>query len=498
MPSYKHFTAKDQQEFIVLEELARKERARTRFMSFATYLNPVYDPQWYHRYICEKLEAFCRGEIPRLMIFMPPRHGKSELVSRLMPAYILGKKPTSKVIIASYSGALSGEMNIDCQRYIDSQEYKSLFPDILINDESGRKYGNFKRSSNRTETFSQFINDNGSVTFKSQGGIRAVGTGGAVTGFGANFIIIDDIHKNQAEADSIVLRDKAHKFYSSTLYTRLEEKASILLTMTRWHEDDLAARLLKEAEDDPKADQWEVLRFPAIAEEMGDRFYDTRKSGEALWESRYPHDDIVKRMKSVGTRVATALFQQRPTPLEGGLFKRQWWRYWETLPMEDSTIVQFWDSAQKVGITNDYSVCATWMKTRSGYYLIDLWRGKVEAPELENLAVAMFNKHLPSCVVIEDKSSGSSLLQYLRRNTTIPVLAYDPKQRDKEVRASAATPTVEAGNCYLPKRAPWLEDFIGEHERFPNGANDDTVDTTSMMVEYFNKATNYQPRVRRL
>jgi predicted phage terminase large subunit-like protein len=165
--------------------------------------------------------------------------------------------------------------------------------------------------------------------------------------------------------------------------------------------------------------------------------------------------------------------------------------------MERGEIVQFYDTAQKPGVTNDYSVCATWKKCVNGYYLLDLWRDKVEAPTLEKIVVANYNKWLPNKIVIEDKSSGSSLIQYLQHNTTLPVVPVDPTV-DKVLRAIDATPMQETGNLYLPENAKWLADFQIEHDQFPNGAHDDQVDTTGMMASYFRKLNNYRPRVRRL
>jgi len=507
----KRISRREEERLIQFENEDRILRARTRFMSFVTYVKPSYDPQWYHRYCADKLDAFARGEIKRLMLFMPPRHGKSDLSSRLLPPFMIGQRqmlglPQTNVILASYSGALSGEMNVDAQRIMESAAYKELFPDSLINDETGTKYGRFARSTNKLEVVHPTVEKDGRIKYVKHATFRSVGVGGAVTGFGANIIIIDDIHKNQEEADSLAYRDRAFKFYQSTLATRLEKGGQVLLLMTRWHEDDLAGRLLKLAEEDPESDQWETIRFPAIAESIDDPMRDAndhRKEGEALWPELYPAEDMRKRMKSVGSRVAACLYQQRPTPQGGGVIKRKWWRYYENVPDDPGIVVQFWDCAQKPGISNDYSVCATWkwIPTR-GYYLLDMWREKVEAPDLEITSTTMYFKHTPSAVVIEDKSAGSSLIQYLCRpsgnRVMIPVVPYDPGRRDKTVRALAAVPTIENGLCYLPKLAPWLEDFVGEHERFPNGANDDIVDTTSMMYEYFTTNGLEQPRVRSL
>ena len=189
-------------------------------------------------------------------------------------------------------------------------------------------------------------------------------------------------------------------------------------------------------------------------------------------------------------------YQQDPRPQEGGFFKREHWRRFRELPMERLKTVQFWDCAEKPGISNDYSVCMTWVQTLSGFYAIDRFRERVAFPELERACLDQYNQHKPHAVVIEDKSAGTQLIQNLKAKTTLPILPYQPGVNSKEVRAGGAVPTQEAGNLYLPDQAAWAEEFILEHERFPNVEHDDQVDTTSMMVEHFKQGQ--APRIRRL
>jgi predicted phage terminase large subunit-like protein len=222
--------------------------------------------------------------------------------------------------------------------------------------------------------------------------------------------------------------------------------------------------------------------------------------GELLWPHRFNKKVIADLKKQLGTRGSASQLQQDPRANEDGLFKRKWWKFYKELPARGQwkRVVQFWDTAQKPGISNDFSVCATWLETASGYYLLDLFRDKMEYPQLKWAIKNMYAKWQPNAVQIEDKSSGISLLQDLRQETTLPLIAYNPGQNDKQVRAAASTPTVEAGNCYLPEGVQWVEDFIKEHEQFPDGDNDDQVDTTSQMVEYFSRKSQFQPRVRSL
>lgn len=183
--------------------------------------------------------------------------------------------------------------------------------------------------------------------------------------------------------------------------------------------------------------------------------------------------------------------------MAGGFFKRSWWRRYRELPKDRTMRVQFWDCASKPGVSNDFSVCATWDQTPSGFYLVDLWAERVAFPELERACRDQAALHSPNAIVIEDKSSGTQLIQCLRASSTLPIIPYDPGLRDKVVRAGGAQPTVEAGNCYLPENRPWVELFISRHEKFPNDEHDDEVDTTSMMVEYFRRPVA-QPRIRTL
>lgn len=473
-----------EKELLELDEMEFFQKARKDLLFFTKYVEPNYFINWHHRYLCKKLTQFANGEIKRLMVFMPPRHGKSELVSRKLPAFIFGINPNAQIILASYASELASLMNRDVQKIIDSPSYAELFPETFLRKFHKRTNDSGPSASRTTELFE---------IVGHKGMFRSCGVGGGITGMGADYAIIDDPIKNQEEAFSKVYRDKVWHWYQSTLSTRLEKNDHILLTMTRWHDDDLAGRLLKLTKEDENSDKWEIISFPAIKENSFNK-NDPREIGEALWPWKYPQERLKKMKANFGSFFWGSMYQQDPVPTEGGLFKREWWKTYKEAPVF-TKIVQFWDCAQKVGISNDYSVCSTWGVTNNGYYLLDVWRNKVEAPQLEQTSQNLYLKWQPHQVVIEDKSSGSSLIQNLRQKTTIPIFAFDPKQRDKEVRASAVTPIVESGRCFIPESAPWLEDFLLEHERFPNAEHDDQVDTTSMALEHLSKQVT-TPRIR--
>jgi len=472
---------------LIYSELVARQARRGDFTSFIKLMRPEYRVEWFHAVIIKKLEDFLQKKIPRLMVFMPPRYGKSELTSRMMPSFIHGLFPNDQILAGSYNDTLASEFTRDVQRLVDSDTYRFIFPQTkIIADGSAGKYA---RTYSKHELIP--IGD-----FVPKGTYRSAGVGGTFTGRGGNWVLLDDLIKNREDAESEAFRNKVWDFYTSSIRTRLEKNGSILLTITRWHDDDLAGRLLKLAKEDLNADQWEVVKFPAIREDNACD-YDPRQPGEALWPWKFSLQEL-EAAKAANARDWAALYQQRPTVEQGNLIKRDWWQYYEQIPSSEIlNIIQFWDCAQKVGLSNDFSVCATWARTRNGFLILDVWRGKLEAPDLERKVQSQFAAFKPSAVVIEDKSSGSSLIQNLRRFTTIPILAYDPGRFDKGVRLSAAAPTIEAKKVFLPKRASWVETFIAEHENFP-GEHDDQCDTTSMAIDFFNKTTGLAPSIRTL
>jgi len=454
---------------------AKNELARRCLCDFATVSDDNYTVNWHHRVLCDYLDRFAKREIPRLMVFMPPRHGKSELVSRKLPAFLFGKNPDTSVIAVSYSGDLAMRMNRDVQRIIDSDEYSYIFPDTCLFGKNIRTVadGSYLRNSDVFEIVGR------------RGSYRSAGVGGGITGMGGEYIIIDDPLKNREEASSLTIREKIWEWYTSTLYTRLEKDGCILLTMTRWHEDDLAGRLLSQAESDPDADQWEVVTFPATAEAVSHP-YDIRNEGDPLWNDKYNSARLVTIKSSIGSYDWNALYQQHPTSPEGGLFKREHWRYWKELPKGISNWVQSWDCSFKATNTSSYVVGQVWAKSGADRYLIDQVRKRMTFTETLQ-AIRNMTKLYPKTrrKLIEDKANGSAVIDTLKKEITglIPV---NP-EGGKESRAQAVSPAVESGNVYLPFGMPWLGDFIDEFAAFPNGSNDDQVDAMTQANIYYGK-----------
>lgn len=461
----------------VLIEEARRELARRTMGDFVLYVDDNYQMNWHHRLLCDYLDKLACKEIRRLMVFMPPRHGKSELVSRKFPAYLLGRNPDTSIISCSYSADLASRMNRDVQRLIDSEQYLELFPGTQLSNQHTRRFyeTRYTRNNNMFEVVDK------------KGTYRSSGVGGGITGMGGEYIIIDDPVKNREDADSATMREKVYDWYTSTLYTRLEKDGCILLTLTRWHEDDLAGKLLKAAQEG--ADQWTILELPAVCE-YPPKPYDVRQEGEALWKWKYDEEALEKMKVTVGSRDWAALYQQHPTPGEGGTFKREWWNYYKVLPDGLYDFVQSWDCTFKDAQSSDYVVGQVWARKGSSRYLLDQVRGRMSFTETLR-AIRSLSAKWPQAIrkLVEDKANGTAVIDVLRKE--IPGLIPVEPEGGKIVRANAVTAVAEAGNIYLPDPsiAPWVHDFVEEHAVFPNGANDDQVDAQTQANTYYNSSS---------
>ena len=447
------------------------EKAKRKLIDFTTFTYSEYIVGWVHKEIAAKLDQFLAdviaGKSPRLMIFVPPRHGKSELVSRRFPAFALGKHPDLSIIATSYGAELATQMNRDVQRIIDSDDYREVFPDTQLYGKNIRTVasGSYLRNSDIFEVVNH------------KGCYKCAGVGGGITGLGGSILICDDPIKDAEQANSEVYRKKLWEWYTSTLATRCQPGGGILIIQTRWHEDDLAGRLVAHQKQEG-ATQWEIINYPAIAEK--DELH--RKEGEALHPERYSLAALKAIMVDLGSRVWNALFQQRPSAMEGTIFKREWWQFYRETPTF-KRIIQSWDTAFKKGEDNDFSVCTTWGEAVNGFYLIDRWSQKVEFPELSRAVKAQNEKHKPNVILIEDKASGQSIIQALKKESSLTILAIKV-DTDKVSRANAVTPTIEAGKVFLPENASWQADYMDVMATFPNGAHDDDVDSTTQALKY--------------
>jgi predicted phage terminase large subunit-like protein len=466
---------------LALAQDVMAERAQKSLLAFTLFSKPDYDVNWHHRALCRVLDRFARGEIRRLIVSMPPRHGKSELVSRRLPAYLLGLNPDAQIIAASYAADLAARMNRDVQRIIDSPAYARAFPATRISSKAVRTVGSdINHSYLRNMDLFEIIGRRGTY--------RCAGVGGGITGMGADFAIIDDPFKNRQEADSKARRELVWGWYTSTLFTRLEKGGKVLLTMTRWHEDDLAGRLLAgkaRDEGDDSAEPWTLFEFPAIREDAPGGVvnpHDPRAQGEALWPGKYDLKALRGIRRQVGPREFNALYQQRPAPQEGGLFKRKWMvRRYTTRPARFERVITSWDAAFKDKKDSDYVVGVVLGLAGAQVYVLDLVRDRMGFTATCAAMAALAAKwpeareHL-----MEDKANGPAILDAVKAK--LPGLIPVEPDGSKEARASATTGYWEAGDVLLPEAAPWLHDFVEEHAVFPNGVNDDQVDAMAQGV----------------
>ena len=386
---------------------------------YSTAQWPQFERAPHHELIISKLEAVERGEIKRLMISMPPRHGKSFITSSIFPAWVLGRHPQHQIIFTTYGQELSDDFGRRVRNFIDNPDHQAIFPNCRLSEDS--------TSVRRFNT-------------TAGGAYFAVGRGGAITGRGAHLLLIDDPIKDREEANSETVRKALHEWYASVAYTRLMPGGAIIIIQTRWHEDDLAGWLLREHANE----NWDVLCLPAIAEQ--DEGF--RKEGEPLWPEQFPLPELERIRAAIGGRAWASLYQQRPAAADGVIFKRDWWQFFSLpLTVTFDQIVQSWDTAFKKGTENDFSVCTTWGVAGDGYYLLHLWRGRVEFPELKRMVASLAEHWKPNAILIEDKASGQSLIQELKLSTALPLIPVKVDS-DKQTRAQAVTPQIEAGKSF--------------------------------------------------
>lgn len=389
----------------------------------------------------------------KIIVQAPPRHGKSEFLSHWLPTWFLDTWPQKKVILATYSGTYSAEWGRKVRNELTHNPYCR-----------NAKVSQDNKAANRWST-------------TEGGGMYAVGVGGAMTGRGGHLLLIDDPIKNWAEATSQTIRDGQKKWYESTFSTRAEPGASTVILMTRWHQDDLAG-WLQNSQDD-----WIVINLPAIAESVGDLM--RRKPGESLCPERYDEKALEKIKKSVGELVWTFLFQQRPTPLEGNIVKRKQIRRYSRVP-DGAVYAQSWDLPLDQSETSSFAVGQVWARHGADRYLVDQVRKRMDFNQMLD-AIKDLTKKWPQArlKLVENKSAGAPAIASLRKKIS-GFVKINPRG-SKEARLIGVTPAFRSGNVYVPYKeaCPWVEDWIEEIVNFPKAPNDDQVDTTSQILEYW-------------
>lgn len=447
---------------------------RTRLSAFTRKAFATVDPgadyqhNWHVDYIAELLEACTRGDIKRLIINVPPRYLKSISVTVAWPAWLLGNEPTRKIIAASYSHSLSLKHSTDCRLIIKSDWYASAFPNVNLAEDQ--------------DTKEKFVT--------TQRGMRyATSVGGSVTGEGGNFLIVDDPH-NPMQALSDVQRQHALTWFDQSFASRLNDKRNgvIVLVMQRLHANDLTGHLLEKG-------GWHHACLPQVAEvrttiDFG-RVKVVREAGTSLHPAREDAEAIERLKSDIGSYAWAGQYQQRPAPAEGGIFKASWFKRYAVPQEKYEEIVQSWDTAVKAAQINDPSCCTTWGIRADGYDLLQVLVRRVEYPDLKSLIQSQAAAFNPTAILVEDKASGQQILQDLKRETKLPLIAILPVA-DKITRASAVSASVEAGKVALPLQAAWLPDFEIELLTFPNASHDDQTDSVTQFLNWA-RDRNYGP-----
>jgi predicted phage terminase large subunit-like protein len=455
------------------------EEAATDFRAFIKMTMPSYDFNWHHEVLIDRLNKLAHQKNQRLMVSMPPRHGKSELVSRRFPAFYLGLHPNNEIISCSYSSGLASLFNRDIQRIMESEIFTEVFPDTVLPGSKASKNIESANKFKRTANFFEIVNHYGSLL--------SAGVGGSITGLGADLLLIDDPVKNEEEAMSETYRENVFNWYNSTAYTRLEGGANIVVVQTRWHKGDLSGKLLSEME--LGGDKWEVINFPAILRDNPTE-HDIRQPGDALWPRKYPIDrlDIIK--KQVGSRVWSSLYQQSPIVEGGNIIKEEWLKYYTKLPFDPnrwrgSYLVASWDlSFKETG--KSYVVGVMIAKHESDYYLLDIYRKKADIVETQR-AIKEMADTWPNCKIhlVEDKANGPAIIALMKQQVSGLVAVKADVSKDERLHSIA--PIFEAGNFHIPANHPYTKYIIDELTSFPHSDNDDIVDAISQGLNRFSE-----------
>ena len=453
----------------VKEAKTAKTSDRVVLWKFIRKVFPQYKFYKFHATVIEQLQKVIDGQCDRLILQVPPRHGKSLLASQLLPAAYLLAHPDRYVGISSYSAELAEGFSRKARDY-------------------------FKDGGGLLNPSSQAVNAWGTDT---GGGIWAAGLGGAVTGRSGHLLIIDDPVKNREDAESPRMMEKLNDWYTSTLYTRLEPHVgAIVVIQTRWSENDMIGQLLDNEMNvsEDGRENWTIVDLPALYEDEGDRpplpshcpsVVDWREEvGESLCPQRYDEKALRRIREAVGSRDFASLYQQRPAPEGGNLFDPGWWQYYDhdTIMPEFQRIILSVDCTFTNTKNSDYVVGAVVGQAGNSFYVLDLAREKLDVVGTMIMIARMYKKHALSGTVIELAASGYAVYQMMQKK--VPGLIGFKPEKSKEARASGIVPLVEAGNVYLPAGAYWLDAFINEFSLFPASKNDDIVDSLTMAINY--------------
>jgi len=449
-----------------LEKLQSRKKAQTKFLDFVRQMWPTFIGGRHHAIMAEAFERVAKGECKRLIINMPPRHTKSEFASYLLPAWFLGKFPHKKVIQTAHTAELAVGFGRKVRNLVDTEAYQDIFPELILSADS--------KAAGRWNT--------------SRGGdYFAIGVGGAVTGKGADLLIIDDPHSEQEATLADVnpeIYDRVYEWYTSGPRQRLQPGGAIVVVMTRWGLRDLTAQVLKSSAQ-RGADEWEIIEFPAIL-----------PSGNALWPQFWSLEDLEALREELPTAKWMAQYQQQPTSETAAIVKREWWQRWEDEESpECDYILQSWDTAFEANTRSDFSACTTWgvffNENTSAYniMLLNAYKERMEFPTLKRVVVEQYDEYKPDMLIVEKKASGAPLIYELRA-MGIPVQEYTPVRgtvlnpNNKTVRLNSVSDMFASSVVWAPRRR-WADDVIDEVASFPAGEHDDYVDSMIMALMRF-------------
>ena len=424
------------------------------FLSFVKYVWPEFIEGSHHKIINKKFNDLAEGKIKRLIINMPPRHTKSEFASYLLPAWMIGKNPKLKIIQATHTADLAIDFGRKTKNLVDQDNYKELFETRLQED---------------SQAAGKWKTDKGGEYF-------AAGVGGAITGRGADLLIIDDPHKEQdIRADGKAF-EKAMNWYTAGPRQRLQPGGAIVIVMTRWSTKDVTGQLLK-AQSEEGSDQWDVVELPALLPD-----------GKPVWPEFWTSEELLKTKASIPVSNWNAQYMQQPTGDEGALIKREWWKDWTAKhPPPLDYIIQSYDTAFTKGTKSDYSAITTWgvfetEEDGQNIILLDAFKDRYEFPELRRVAYQQYLDWKPDMVIIEAKASGLPLTHELRQ-MDIPVINFTPSRgNDKHVRVNSVAPLFESGKIWAPMHEHFAQEVVEECASFPFGEHDDYVDSTTQAI----------------
>jgi predicted phage terminase large subunit-like protein len=462
------------------EEEIQEEMARRNVGHFTHYTFKGFKENWHHRVVIDKLNKWVNREILNLMIFMPPRVGKSELKKRAI-SNILGRFPNRKVVGATYGDSLAGQESRDVQKILSSPEFIKLFGKILpTNCDKGSfpHWRNLVVNSQKTDTVF------GGYYFSTS-------IGGTLTAMGADYLIVDDPVKNPKDAQSLSFQMNTWEWYNSVFCTRAEgSNVGKLIILTRWHENDLAGKILEQAKKDPNADQFEVISFPALNED-GPSELDPRNVGESIWLEKFSTEHYLKVKANAPSSTWISLYQQRPAPPSGAIIKSKWLKYWENLPPYFDLILSSWDCAFKETNNSDFVVGQIWGKIGSQKYLIDQVRDRMSFNDTLKAIKDLNDKWKPHLTLIEDKANGPAIIDVVKKKIS-GVIPVNPKT-SKEARLRACEPTFEAGDVWIPhpRKTAWVDGFVLEITTFPSAKNDDQVDAMTQALDRLGKSGSF-------